>query len=304
MSSLSIRSLIHASAAATLVLVAATGALAQGRGRGLGHKGTTPSATASTTAAIAAGTPVGFRQFGSWLDDASVVDPGTTWLALSFGHYRSLGGNQSDFPVADATIGLSRRAQFGITVPHYSMSFPDGTAVGGLGDIYANVKIGLPGVGNESNPVRFAMTPIVEIIQDPVPGTNRLSWGLPFNLEFHPGKVRVFGSTGFFSRGAVFGSGALEIPARERLLITTSLSYTRSVKDDAGADALGLAKNRGDVSVSAAYFLTPVIAVFGGTGRTLSNADGSGTSVMLNGGISLTFAPHAAGGPTTPARRP
>jgi hypothetical protein len=39
--------------------------------------------------------------------------------------------------------------------------------------------------------------------------------------------------------------------------------------------------------------LSPAIAVFGGTGRTLSNADGSGTSFMLTGGMSFTLAPHA-----------
>jgi len=304
MSSTAIRSFVRASAAATAILVAASGAFAQGKGKGLGHKGTTPSATASTTASIAAAGPGGFRQFGSWLDDASLVDPGTTWLALSFGHYRSAGGNQSDFPVADASIGLSRRVQFGITVPRYSMSFPDGTHAGGLGDIYANFKIALRSVGDRANAVRLSMTPIVEVIQDPVPGTDRFSWGLPVNAEFRPGKVRVFGSTGFFSRGAVFGSGAVEVPAREKLLLTTALTYTRSLKDDTLADALGLAKSRSDVSVSAAYFLTPVVAAFAGTGRTLSHADGSGTSFMLTGGLSFTFAPRGATHPTAPTRRP
>lgn len=292
--------LIRLSAAATVVIVvAATSAFAQGKGKGLGRKGTTPSATASTTASIAAATPVGFRQFGSWLDDASIVDPGTTWLALSFGHYRSAGGNQSDFPVADATIGLSRRAQFGISVPHYSMNFPDGTEVGGLGDIYANLKIGLRSVEK----VQFAITPIVEINQNPVPGTSRVAWGLPLDVEFPAGKLRVYGSTGVFSRGALFGSGALEIPARDKLVLTTALTFTRSIRDDAGADALGLAKSRGDISVTAAYFLTPVIAAFGGTGRTLSNADGSGTSFMLTGGLSFTFTPTPQKKPSAPPRR-
>lgn len=281
-------------AAAVIVLLAATGAFAQGKGKGLGKQGTNLPATPASTAAIAAGTAVGFRQFGSWLDDASLVEPGTMWTALSFGHYRSIGGSQNDFPVVDASVGLSRRAQFGITVPHYRMNFQDGTHVGGIGDVYASVKMPLGSAGRGSNAVRATMTPIVEVIQDPVPGTARFAWGLPVSVEFHPGKYRVFGSTGFFSRGAVFGSGAFEVPVRDRLIATTSLSYTRSVKDDAAADALGLAKNRADVSVVAAYMLTPTVAVFGGTGRTLSNADGAGTSFMLTGGVSFTFAPRAA----------
>ncbi len=62
-------------AAAVILLVAATGAVAQGKGRGLAKKGTNLPASPSSTAAIAAGAPVGFRQFGSWLDDASLMDP-------------------------------------------------------------------------------------------------------------------------------------------------------------------------------------------------------------------------------------
>jgi hypothetical protein len=281
-------------AAAAILLVAATGAVAQGKGKGLAKKGTNLPASPSSTAAIAAGAPVGFRQFGSWLDDASLMEPGTMWTAVTFGHYRSLGGSQNDFPVVDAGIGLSRRAQFGVTVPHYTMNFRDGTQVGGLGDIYASLKVPIGSAGKGTRAVRAAITPIIEVVQDPAPGTGRFSWGLPVSLEVHPGKYRMFGSTGFFSRGAVFGSGAVEIPVRDRLLATASLSYTRSVKDDAGADALGLAKNRADVSIVAAYILTPAIAVFGGTGRTLSNADGSGTSFMLTGGLSFTFAPRTS----------
>src|SRR5258705_9467723 len=167
-----------------------------------------------------------------------------------------------------------------------------GPQVGGFGDIYASIKMPMGSAGKGPRTVRAAITPIIEVIQDPVPGTGRFSWGLPVSIEVHPGKYRMFGSTGFFSRGAVFGSGAVEIPVRDRLLATASLSYTRSVKDDAGADALGLAKNRADVSVVAAYILTPAIAVFGGTGRTLSNADGSGTSFMLPGGLSFTSSPR------------
>jgi len=273
--------------AAVLMLLAAHPAVAQGKGKGLAKKAAAPPA-ASAQASIAAGTSGGFRQFGSWLDDASIVEPGTTLLAISFSHYRSPGGSQNDFPVADGSIGLNHRTQFGVTVPHYSMDFSDGTQAGGLGDVYANMKIALSGAKSKS-PVRFAVTPVVEIIQNPVPGTSRFSWGAPLSVETKAGDCRVFGTTGFFSRGTVFGSGAIEVPVQDRLHLTPSFSYTRSVRDDVAADAMGLARSRADLSVVAAYFLTPAIAAFGGTGRTLTNADGTGTSFLVTGGVSFTF---------------
>jgi hypothetical protein len=64
----------------------------------------------------------------------------------------------------------------------------------------------------------------------------------------------------------------------------------RSLNDNPAADALGLSKNRFDVAGAAAYFLTPSIATFGSIGRTISAAGPPGTSFMLNGGISITFA--------------
>ena len=284
---------------AALLLLTATGASAQGRGKGLTKHGNTPSINPSTNTAVAGAVPIGYRQFGSWLDDGSVMDPGTTWVSLSFGHYKTIGGNQNDFPVADASFGMSPRTQFGITVPHYTMNFSDGSQVDGLGDIYASVKIALSG-SDSSHAARFALTPIAEINQDPVPGTHKFEWGLPLSVELHPGNYRVFGSTGFYSRGAVFASGALEIPVHERVLLTPSLSYSRSLRDDAAADVLGLSKTHKDVNVVAAYILSPAMAAFIGTGRTLSNADGSGTSFMLNGGVSFTFASGGAKRKTRP----
>jgi hypothetical protein len=41
----------------------------------------------------------------------------------------------------------------------------------------------------------------------------------------------------------------------------------------------------------AAYFVTPTIAVYGGTGRTLSGHE-TATSLVLIGGLSMSFRPQ------------
>lgn len=279
-----------------LVMLAAAPAAAQGRGKGLGKtKGgsgpaTSGSAAPASTSRAAAG--AGIRQFAAWLDDASLLAPGSAWTSMSFGHYRSIGGSQTDFPVIDAGIGLSNRVQFGITVPYYRVHFLDGTNVGGLGDVFLSGKVLLLEAGATGR-VGVAVSPVLEISEDPAPGRGSLTWAAPVSVEFRGSKYRLFGSTGYFSRGALFGSGAVEVPLADNVVVVGALTLMRSIREDVAADSLGLSAGRTDVTATAAYFLTSAIALFGGTGRTVGNADGTGTAFMLTGGVSLSFSPRA-----------
>jgi hypothetical protein len=241
---------------------------------------------AAVEAALALG-GTGVRQFGAWLDDATIMTPGDGWVSIAFGHYRSAGSRQTDFPSVDSGIGISRRVQFGLSVPYYRVHFPDGTTVGGIGDVFLSSKVLLlePRTGR---PFGLAVSPVVEITQDPLPDRGSFTWAAPVSVEVRGQGFRAFASSGYFSRGALFGSAAVEVPVTERLVATGALTLMRSTRDDLTADALGLSKGRTDLTASAAYFMTPWLAVFAGTGRTLGNADGTGTTFMLNGGVSVT----------------
>lgn len=221
-----------------------------------------------------------------------MLEPGSAWTALSFGHYRTENGRQTDFPVIDAAIGLARRAQVGITVPYYRLRFADGGSLQGLGDVFFNAKFSIVEVSDGDRRFGVAVSSILEVLDEPTADGSRLAWAAPVSLEFRATKYRLFGSGGYFSRGAIFVSSAVEVPVRDRLIVTGALSLMRSVHADATADALRLLQSRTDVTAVAAYFLTPSIAVFGGTGRTISAIDASGTSLMAMGGVSLTFAPR------------
>jgi hypothetical protein len=278
-----------------IVSLAAAPAAAQGRGKAIGKArgGPTTSGSAAPTASSAtASSEVGIRQYGAWLDDASLLDPGNAWTALSFGHYRTSAGNQTDFPVIDASVGLARRMQFGVTVPYYRVHFADGSTLHGLGDVYLSGKFSLIDPTREGQPFGLALSPMIELLDEATSNTGRFAWAVPINAELRRDRYRVFGSTGYFSRGAVFFSTALEVPVNDRVVLTGALSMMRSTNDDLTADSLKLPKGRADATATAAYFLTPSIAVFGGVGRTISSVESSGTSFMLSGGLSMTFAPR------------
>jgi hypothetical protein len=275
-----------------LFVLAVLPAGAQGKGNGNGRfkaKGGSGPVTSGSAAPSATG--IAIRQFGAWLDDASLLSPGDAWTSITIGHYRSLVGSQTDFPVVDAGFGITKRTQFGVTVPYYHARFNDGTSVGGFGDVFLSGKVLLV-EPQQGQTIGLAISPVVEFTQDPLPGQSSFGWGAPIDIEARFSGFRVFGSTGYFSRGALFAAGALEVPVGDRLVATGGLTMMRATNESPAADALGLSKGRSDITASAAYFMSPSMALFVGTGRTIGNADGTGTTFMLNGGVSISYAPR------------
>jgi hypothetical protein len=278
--------------ATSLMACAATPVAAQGHGNGFGHtKWTAPTSAASNLSTSTAEQGGAGREFGAWLDDASLLDPGHGWTTLSSGYSRSMSGHQFDFPVVDAGVGLSQRAQFGATVPYYRVYFSDGTVGAGVGDVYLNVKYSVVDPSTTTHHVGVAISPLVEFLSSPDPKSGgRMFLALPASIEIRGSGFRVYGSTGYFTRGAVFASGALEVPINPRLTMTAGLLDMRSTRDDPAADALGLVKTRVDLTGAVALSMSPSFALFGSFGRTISSAGPLGTSLMINGGVSITFA--------------
>lgn len=286
------RALVRAGLLVPLLLaMAVTAANAQGKGNGRAKvKGGSGPVTSGSAAPASSGSGIAIRQFGAWLDDVSLLAPGDAWTSITFGHYRSFAGSQTDFPVVDAGFGITRRTQFGLTVPYYHARFNDGTSGGGFGDVFLSGKVLL--VEPRDRSIGLAISPVVEFSQDPVAGQSSVGWGAPIDIEAKLPGFRVFGSTGYFSRGAIFAAGALEIPVGDRVVATGGLTMMRSTNESPAADAIGLSKGRSDVTGSAAYFLSPSIALFASTGRTIGSGDGTGTNFMLTGGVSISYAPR------------
>ena len=287
MARMSVRS---AATAALLLLALAHPAAAQGHGRGLGrgkNKAPAPQPGSPDAPAIPG---TGVRHFGAWLDDATLLPPWKGWMTFGVGYWKSTFGHQWDAPSMDAGMGISKRVQIAITAPISRVEYSDGSSIEGLGDAYVAAKIGLltPGTGRRFG---LAVIPVLEILSSGsvVEGAGRLHWGLPVAFEWRLRTLRAYGSAGYFSRGAVFGAGALEAPVSRRIYVTGSVSHSRSLEDDPLSDALELSRSRWDVTGSASYAVANGATVFATIGRTISRLDENGSSLAVTVGASGGF---------------
>ena len=294
------RNLAVAALTVACALASVTPADAQGNGRGnaYGKRNQSSSGSGPVPAPATAPGPsgpsfesqpagTGIRNFGAWLDDASVMPAGRGALTLSFAYWRTPSYRELDFPTADAAMGLSRRVQFGISVPYYHAGESGGPVARGLGDLYLSTKVQLqaPSTGK----LGFAVTPLVEILSfAPSPDQGRVSWAIPLNVEYQGEGWRTFASTGYFSRGAVFVSGALEIAISDRTWLTGSISQSHSLEQDDLSTALGIAQTRTDASGGIGVSLSENVAVFSTVGRTLSSRDPTSASFFLTSGVSFS----------------
>ena len=294
-----------AQAIAAAIVCAALGAdfaEAQGRGNAFGHNkrpsgaATTSSSSSGTDVAIQDGSMLampetGVRAFGSWLDDATVIEPGTGYVSFSAGYWRMPGFTEFDVPAFDVGIGLGRRVQVGASVPVYHAREPGGPISRGVGDLLVSAKVQLRDpAAARGRKIGFALTPMIEVSSVAADaGSNQTTWALPASVEWQRQRWRAYGSAGYFSRGAIFTSGALEFPVSSRLWLTGTISQSRSLKDE-GSEASGLPRVRTDLSGGATVSLTNAIGVFASAGRTLSRIDPNRSHLSLVGGVSVNFA--------------
>jgi hypothetical protein len=270
--------------AATL---AAAPAFAQGKSKGRGAK--PPKQSSRSTTPIVPGT--GVRNFGMWLDDASLLPQGKGWTTFGVGYWRSTFGHQWDLPSLDAGLSVHRRVQVGFSAPVSIARYTDGSSARGLGDLYFSTKVGLIDPDRPGQRYGVAVVPVVEVLSSGSvsSGERRLHWALPVTVERRFDAFRVYGSTGYFSRGAFFAAGALELPVSDRVVAMGALSHSRSLQEDQLSDVMGLSQNRLDLTGGAAFVLTPSIMAFGSAGRTISRTDANASSVALSGGLSFSF---------------
>jgi hypothetical protein len=265
-------------------------AAAQGGGHAYGHakRGGGPSAAAAPELQLP-GSP-GVRNFGSWLDDATMLPEGMGALTLSFGYWRTPSFSEWDLPIADASIGLTRRVQFGASVPYFHAAESGGPVARGFGDVYLNAKIQLREPSASDRHLGFSVTPVLEVLSTaPRPDQGRASWALPASVEWQAHRWRAFGSAGYFSRGSLFASGALEAALTNQLYLTGTITQSHSVKRDDVTAAVGYAQTRTDVTGAISTAMTDHLTIFGTVGRTISRRDLNSATVVISCGASLSF---------------
>jgi hypothetical protein len=272
-----------------LLLVCGTAA-AQGNGHGnaYGHYKNTVAAAPSTQV-DSQGTPIagtGVRNFGSWLDDASIQDPGRGWVSIGLNVVRTPGYRVVDLPSIDSGFTVNRRLQVGMSVPYYYANASGDPVARGFGDVYFNAKYQLR--APSADRAGFALIPMVEVLSvAPPSGGSRVQWALPASVERQFTRWRAMGSGGYFSRGALFGAGAIEVELSKQVWATGSLSHSYSTRRDDLSAALGFHKSRTDVSGGVLFALRPDVAVYGSLGRTISARDDNSSTLSLSAGVSF-----------------
>ncbi len=277
--------------AALLLFICSASAVAQGNGKGRGAKAPAPAAPTQQSSSMVVGT--GERHFGVWLDDASILPTGNGWTTFGIGYWQSNLGHEWDVPSLDGGFAITPKLQIGISAPVAHATYLDGYTSRGLGDMYISGKYGLINPEATKGKWGLAVIPIMEILSSaPVAdtaGIGRVQWAIPITAEKRFDKFRFYGAGGYFSRGAVFASGALEVPVSDKVTVTGTLSNSRSLTNDPLSDELGLSKTRLDASGGVMYVLHSAVVLYGSIGRTLSHIDANASTLSVSGGISVAL---------------
>jgi len=268
---------------AIAVLVMGSPASAQGNGKKGSPPGQSPPPAADPVTSSPATSESHAIYVGSWLDDASVIQQGSVWVAISTGYWRSGLARQVDFPVLDMTVGTGRRMNIGASMPIYHFDDGTGNAQSGVGETLLYGKVRLRDASKANGRLGVAIAPVVEIASEASQG---LSFGVPVSLEVRGDSYRVYGSGGFFTRGALFGSGAIERTVSRRVTLTGTIGHSFSTASDPSGDPVD-GRHRTDLGIGASISVTPAAAVFGAIGHSFSSGTSMAGGTWLAGGLSF-----------------
>ena len=221
-------------ASSRLVVIGITGVVllmapaplrAQGNGRftppGLAKKAATTSPNVLTKPnETLPGSGRRVQTFGSWIDTANVNAPGEAWMWVSTSYWRSPSLREIDAPAMGLSVGIAPRAQVGVSLPYYFLTDRSGFTSHGFGASYVMTKF----AAVQNHRVNISASPTLEILSWTARGIRRVNLVLPLSAQTYAGVLRMYGSTGYFSRGSVFGTGAVEWRVRNHLTFTTSFA--------------------------------------------------------------------------------
>ena len=249
---------------------------------------TSPISAATTAPAVDAfaGSP-SFRQFGSWLEDASAPTRGEGYTNIGFGYWRMNGMSQTNVPMLGAGVGVSDRLGVSATVPFYRTNVAGDTARG-MDDVYLGASYNLIDPTLTVSEFGLSVGTVMEVLSTGATD-GRVHFAIPVALELRRQPFRIYGSAGYFTRGAVFSGGALEWAGPRQWIVSGILTQSRSIKSDATLDSMAVSRQRADVMASLAHAIGGAATGYISVGRSLSSLAEGGTSLALNGGVSLRF---------------
>ena len=242
-----------------------------------------PSTSAmSTPTAPATGAQSGAASPFAWMDDASVIAPGTVWLGLSMVRWQGSGFGQTIAPVVDTAFGLTRRVQISASVPRVP---------GGLGTTFFSAKIAA--VDDTDRGLKLALSPTLEVLSHNtmVAGQSRAQWGLPISVQLDRESGRFYASSGYFSPGIWYAGAGFAKAVTDRTGLSLSYSHAWATSPTAAGATPVNTLRRNEISGGGSFDLNPNVSLFGSLGRTIGVAAQDGAGTTLSFGVSLTAGP-------------
>lgn len=242
------------------------------------------------------GTALRLQTFGSWIDTAGVSAPGEAWISISSAYWRSPSLREVDAPALGVTAGVARRTQIGVSLPYYHVTDRSGFTSRGFGAAYVTAKFAL----SENPRIGVSTSPTMEILSWSSPEIGRVNFVLPISLQTSAGGTQIYGSTGYFTRGSVFGSGAVEWPVTSNVTLAATMAHSYSVMSDPVSDSLGIARHRTDASGAAYYTAKDGVVFFTSVGRTFAPVDQTSGRLAVSGGVTMNVSGIVTRAPRTP----
>ena len=212
---------------------------------------------------------------------------GDGYVTIGVGHWRMPGAHQTNLPVLGGGLAASDRWQINTTVPFYRLDL-DGTTARGVDNVYFGTKYNLIDPMTSLHEVGLAVGAVVEVL-NATASAGRTHVVIPVSAEIRRSQFRVYGSAGYFSRGAVFAGSAVDWWVSPRLTLTGAMTQSFATQSATTLAAYGVDRRRTDVSVGLTRAIGPQAAVFASLGKNLSGAAGTATPLAFSGGIALSF---------------
>ena len=213
---------------------------------------------------------------------------GAGYASIGVSHWRGAGATQTDAPILGVIYGITNRAQLSATVPFYRASY-EGFSGSGLDNVYVSTKISV--VDPRANG-RFGVA-VGGGRRDTGRRVRRCiarTLGRASQHGTRGGPARLYGSTGYFSRGAFFAAGAFEWTAPTGTSVTASLAHSASVHGVTIATTASVPRaSLRDASVFVSHPVSSIASVYIGGSRSFSDTWIDGAS-SVSGGVSFRFA--------------
>ena len=277
--------------ASALALAIFPASLARAQGKSQEHKQNPPPSrsdlpASGVTPGVAGPTPF------AWIEDASLIEPGSVSVTTSFVRWQGTDLGEVDLPVIEAAVGLAPRVHLAATVPRVVGSTDPLGASGGVGTSYFSAKVAI--VDDRTSGVKLSVAPTLEVLgtgvlQSLTPGERRVHFGLPVSVEGSRGAVRGYGGGGYFSRGIWFTGAGIAVRAADKTYV--SAGYNRSWRRAVTVDVPLSDRSRNELTGGAAYALARSLSVFGSIARSIATLDENGAGTTFAAGLSVFFSP-------------